>query len=40
MARAGAVLLTASVPDADALRPLRDPDLPELDEGDDGSGQE
>ena len=31
---------TASVPAAGALRPLRDPDSPELDEDDDGSGQE
>ncbi|MET8276263.1 MULTISPECIES: hypothetical protein [unclassified Streptomyces] len=31
---------TASVPAAGALRPLRDPDSPELAEDDDGSGQE
>ncbi|WTD38644.1 Mu transposase C-terminal domain-containing protein [Streptomyces sp. NBC_01643] len=31
---------TASVPAAGALRPLRDPDSPKLDEDDDGSGQE
>ncbi|MFF1394804.1 hypothetical protein ACFVZD_13440 [Streptomyces sp. NPDC058287] len=31
---------TASVPAVGALRPLRDPDSPELDEDDYGSGQQ
>ncbi|MEU7430161.1 Tn3 family transposase [Streptomyces sioyaensis] len=35
----GRYSLTASTPAAGALRPLRDPDAPELDEDDDG-GQE
>ncbi len=34
----GRYSLTASTPAAGALRPLRDPDGPELDEDDDGSG--
>ncbi|MEV3999053.1 Tn3 family transposase [Streptomyces halstedii] len=32
----GRCSFTASIPAADALRPLRDPDAPELDEDDDG----
>lgn len=36
----GRYSFTASVPAAGALRPLRDPDGPELDEDDDGSGQD
>ncbi|MFF8382536.1 Tn3 family transposase [Streptomyces kanasensis] len=36
----GRYSFTASVPAAGALRPLRDPDAPELDEDDDGSGQD
>jgi TnpA family transposase len=35
----GRYSFTASTPAAGALRPLRDPDAPELDEDDDGSGQ-
>jgi hypothetical protein len=35
----GRYSFTASVPAAGALRPLRDPDTPELDEEDDGDGQ-
>lgn len=34
----GRYSFTASVPAAGALRPLRDPDAPELDEDDDGDG--
>nr|WP_217213856.1 Tn3 family transposase [Streptomyces sp. AC550_RSS872] len=37
---AGRYSFTASTPAADALRPLRAPDAPELDEDDDGSGQD
>lgn len=36
----GRCSFTASVPAAGALRPLRDPDTPEVDEDDDGSSQE
>ncbi|MEU5719119.1 hypothetical protein AB0G71_25795 [Streptomyces sp. NPDC020403] len=36
----GRYSFTASPPVAGALRPLRDPDTPELDEDDDGSSQE
>ncbi|WP_377274565.1 hypothetical protein [Peterkaempfera sp. SMS 1(5)a] len=35
----GRYSFAASVPAAGALRPLRDPDPPDLDEGDDGSVQ-
>jgi hypothetical protein len=36
----GRYSFTASTPAAGTLRPLRDPDAPELDEDDDGSGQD
>ncbi|MFJ4859116.1 Tn3 family transposase [Streptomyces sp. NPDC088730] len=36
----GRYSFTASTPAAGALRPLRDPDTPELDEDDDGAGQD
>ncbi len=36
----GRYSFTASTPAAGALRPLRDPDAPELDEDDDGGGQD
>ncbi|MFD3780277.1 hypothetical protein [Streptomyces sp. NPDC058612] len=36
----GRYSFTASTPAVGALRPLRDPDAPELDEDDDGGGQD
>ncbi|MER7665400.1 hypothetical protein [Streptomyces sp. NPDC096193] len=36
----GRYSFTASVPAAGALRPMHDPDAPELDEDDDGGDQE